>query len=196
MWPLYIGSNGQIRKSIPFSVKVATYPLSLPPPITAPTPTKAGAGVPPACHQLLSSAVGVLACTDSLMHLGKQWRLGREVRPRRAIAPLAAPRTRCSLVQACSALHSRPPGSPHLGAELGLDLAALQAMEALNPGSVGLQGNIGKEAESEEANRASAIENARAVSAAIGHKTKTQDASSFAASLPGTPRTPWPNGAR
>jgi len=23
MWPLYIGSNGQIRKSIPFSVKVA-----------------------------------------------------------------------------------------------------------------------------------------------------------------------------
>ena len=23
MWPLYVGSNGQIRKSIPFSVKVA-----------------------------------------------------------------------------------------------------------------------------------------------------------------------------
>lgn len=28
MWPLYIGSNGQIRKSIPFSVKVAWYTWS------------------------------------------------------------------------------------------------------------------------------------------------------------------------
>jgi hypothetical protein len=35
MWPLYIGSNGQIRKSVPFSVKVASCPRPLRPAHTA-----------------------------------------------------------------------------------------------------------------------------------------------------------------